>query len=87
MAVLGAEAARRAAAIAAHPEPALAWFEGGGRADRPGAERIARNNALFDRWGAEAVPLIAWRMRDGTVRSRIGDVDDVGAWIEEAGLE
>ena len=87
VAVLGADAARRAAAIAAHPEPALAWFEGGGRADRPGAERIARNNALFDRWGAEAVPLIAWRMRDGTVRSRIGDVDDVGAWIEEAGLE
>ena len=81
VAVLGADAARRAVAIAAHPEPARAWFEGGGTADRTGAERIARNNALFDAWGASAVPLIAWQTLDGAVGHRIGDIDDVDAWL------
>ena len=83
VAVLGADAARRAVAIAAHPEPARAWFEGGGAADPTGAERIARNNALFDAWGATAVPLIAWQTRDGVVGHRIGDIDDVGAWLRD----
>ena len=83
VAVLGADAARRAVAIAAHPEPARAWFEGGGTADPSAAERIARNNALFDEWGASAVPLIAWGTRDGTVGHRIGDIDDVDAWLKE----
>ncbi len=103
VAVLGADAARRAVAIAAHRDPARAWFEGGGAADRTlvpetlgpetlgretGAERIARNNALFDEWGASAVPLIAWRTRDpragdGAVGHRIGDIDDVGVWLRE----
>lgn len=83
VAVLGADAARRAVAIAAHPEPARAWFEGGGAADPTGAERIARNNALFDAWGATAVPLIAWKTRGGAVAHRIGDVDDVDAWLAD----
>ena len=88
VAVLGADAARRAVAIAAHPEPARAWFEGGGvadlrAADRVGARRIARNNALFDAWGATAVPLIAWRTPGGAIGHRIGDIDDVGAWLKE----
>ena len=88
VAVLGADAARRAVAIAAHPEPARAWFEGGGiadlrAADRAGAQRIARNNAIFDEWGATAVPLIAWQTRDGAVGHRIGDIDDVDAWLQE----
>ena len=88
VAVLGADAARRAVAIAAHSEPARAWFEGGGAAgptlgSETGAERIARNNALFDEWGASAVPLIAWRTRDGAVGRRIGDIDDVGAWLQD----
>ena len=83
VAVLGADAARRAAAIAAHPEPVRAWFEGGGTADRTGAERIARNNALFDQWGVTAVPLIAWQTPGGAVGRRIGDIDDVGAWLQE----
>ena len=102
VAVLGADAARRAVAIAAHPEPARAWFEGGGAADRTlgpetlvpetlgpktGAERIARNNALFDAWGETAVPLIAWQTRDGAVGHRIGDIDDVRTWLMETGLE
>ena len=86
VAVLGADAARRAVAIAAHPEPARAWFDGSGvadprSADRAGAQRIDRNNSLFDAWGATAVPLIAWRTTDGTVSQRIGDIDDVGAWL------
>lgn len=84
VAILGADAARRAAAIAAAPDPASAWFEGPERAaDRAGAERIARNNALLDSWGANAVPLIAWTARDGAVRHRVGDIDDVGAWLKE----
>ena len=84
VAVLGAEAARRAAAIAADPDPARAWFEGPERpADRLGGERIAHNNALLDEWGADAVPLIAWLARDGAVRHRIGDIDDMGAWLQE----
>ena len=83
VAVLGADAARRAVAIAAHPEPTRAWFEGSGTADPTGAERIARNNALFDAWGATAVPLIAWQTRDGAVGYRIGDIDDVDAWLQD----
>ena len=83
VAVLGAAAAHRAAAIAASPDPAVAWFEGGGAADRTGAERIARNNALFDAWGASAVPFIAWRTRGGTVAHRVGDVDDIEAWLSD----
>ena len=92
VAVLGAGAAREAAAIAAHPDPALAWFEGApGPADprtgdRRGAARIARNNALFEEWGENAVPLIAWR-GGGGVRHRVGDIDDVAAWLKETGLE
>ena len=82
VAILGAGAARRASAIAANADPARAWFEGPDRApDRVGAERIARNNALLDEWGATAVPLIAWRAPDGAVMHRIGDIDDVGAWL------
>lgn len=82
--VLGAGAAQQAAAIAASPDPARAWFEGTALgADRRGAARIARNNALLDAWGADAVPLIVWRAGDGSVHSRIGDIDDVSAWLEQ----
>ena len=88
VAALGAGAARLAAGIAAGDDPARAWFgRAGGRADRRGAERIARNNALFDEWGADAVPLIAWRGADGAVARRVGDIDDVAAWLGETGLE
>ena len=82
--VLGAGAAQQAAAIAASPDPARAWFEGTAReADRRGAVRIARNNALLDAWGAAAVPLIVWRT-GGSVLNRIGDIDDVPAWLERS---
>ena len=81
--VLGAASAREAAAIASAPDPALAWFEGAVGAARPqGGRRIAGNNALFDAWGVGAVPLIAWPARDGRVAHRLGDIDDIAAWLE-----
>ena len=81
--VLGAASAREAAAIASAPDPALAWFEGGGAQARPeGGRRIAHNNDLFDGWGLGAVPLIAWRAGDGRIAHRLGDLDDIGAWLE-----
>ena len=80
--VLGAASAREAATIASAADPALAWFEGAlGHASPEGGHRIARNNALFDAWGAGAVPLIAWRARDGHVAHQVGDIDDIGAWL------
>ena len=81
--VLGAASAREAASIASAPDPALAWFEGSdARAGVEGAQRIARNNDLFDAWGARTVPLIAWRARDGRILRRLGDIDDIAAWLE-----
>ena len=81
--VLGAASAREAAAIASAPDPALAWFEGAGASARPeGGRQIARNNDLFDGWGLGAVPLIVWRGADGRIAHRLGDLDDLGAWLE-----
>ena len=81
--VLGAASVREAAAIASAGDPALAWFEGThAAATAAGARRIERNNALFDAWEAGAVPLIAWRARDGHVAYRIGDIDDPAVWLE-----
>ena len=86
--VLGAASAREAAAIASAGDPALAWFEGArGPANPEGGRRIARNNALFDAWGAGAVPLVAWRARDGRVDHRVGDIEDVDAWLKALGHE
>lgn len=81
--VLGAASAREAAAIASAADPALAWFEGTRvHAGPEGAQRIADNNALYDGWSANAVPLIAWRSGNGRVVHRLGDVDDPAAWLE-----
>ena len=80
--VLGAASAREAAVIASAADPALAWFEGAdGSAGPEGGRRIASNNALFDDWGVDAVPLIAWRARDGRVAHRVGEIDDIDAWL------
>ena len=80
--VLGAASAREAAAIASTTDPAMAWFEGAaGPANPEGGRRIARNNSLFDDWGAGAVPLIAWRGTDGRVGHQVGDFDDIDAWL------
>ena len=81
--VLGAASAQEAAAIASARDPALAWFEGPQRpASAEGARRIERNNALFDAWGADAVPLTAWRTAEGRVAHGIGDIGDIDAWLE-----
>ena len=81
--VLGAASAREAVAIASAPDPAMAWFEGTDAAgNAQGGRRIARNNGLFDAWGLGSVPLIAWRARDGRIAHRLGDVDDIAAWLE-----
>ena len=81
--VLGAASAREAAAIASAPDPALAWFEGAGASARPeGGRQIAHNNAVYDQWGVGAVPLIVWRGADGRIAHRLGDLDDLGAWLE-----
>ena len=81
--VLGAASAREAAAIASAPDPALAWFEGAGASARPeGGRQIAHNNAVYDQWGLGAVPLIVWRGADGRIAHRLGDLDDIGAWLE-----
>lgn len=81
--VLGSASAREAAAIASAGDPAMAWFEGAaGPASPQGGRRIARNNALFDAWGAGAVPLIAWRTAEGRIAHSLGDIDDLHAWLE-----
>ena len=80
--VLGGASAREAASIASTADPAMAWFEGAaGPANPEGGRRIARNNSLFDDWGAGAVPLIAWRGTDGRVGHQVGDFDDIDAWL------
>ena len=80
--VLGAASAREAVAIASAPDPAMAWFE---RTDAAGSaeggRRIARNNDLFDAWGLGSVPLIAWSGFDGRIAHRLGDLDDLDAWL------
>lgn len=81
--LLGAASARTAAGIASSPDPATAWFGGDVPPPHPeGAERIARNNALYEAWGETGVPLIVRRDARGRVAHRVGDVDDVAAWLE-----
>ena len=88
VALLGAASARRAAAIAASPDPAQAWFSRTeGPAGPEALDRIARNNAVFDAWGERSVPLIAYRTRQGGIAHRVGDIADLGAWLRELGNE
>ena len=91
VALLGAASARRAAGIAASPDPAQAWFsrtEGpAGPAGPEALDRIARNNAVFDAWGERSVPLIAYRTVHGGIAHRVGDIADLGAWLRELGDE
>ena len=82
--LLGAVAARKAAAIASASDPAAAWFDGAVPAASPeGARRVARNNGLFDAWGETAVPLIAWRDARGRIERRVGEIGDLDAWLRE----
>ena len=82
--VLGARAAEVAVGIASAASPALAWFE---QEALPmgdaGFGRIEANNALYEAWGEDSVPLIVYRGAGG-VMHQVGMDEDVGAWI--AGL-
>ena len=81
--LLGAASARTAAGIASSPDPAAAWFGGDVPPPQPeGGTRIAHNNALYEAWGETGVPLIVRRDARGRVAHRVGDVDDVAAWLE-----
>ena len=82
--LLGAASARQAAAIASAADPMSAWFDRAVPAASPeGARRIARNNDLYDAWGETAVPLIAWRDAQGRIERRVGEIDEVDAWLRE----
>ena len=93
VALLGAVSAQRAARIAASPDPAQAWFArtdgppGGPPAGPAARDRIARNNAAFESWGARAVPLIVYRSVRGGIVHRVGDVADLGVWLRDLGDE
>ena len=86
VALLGAASAHQAAAIAASPDAAQAWFA---RKDGPAGpearDRIERNNAAFDSWGERSVPLIAHRSMQGGITHRVGDIADLNAWLRDLG--
>ena len=83
--VLGEESARAAVRIASSPDPALAWFGRDAAPEhRAGGMWIEESNAAFDRWGENAVPLIAWPGRSGGYVYAVGSIPDVDAWVEEA---
>ena len=84
VALLGAAAARRAAGIAASPEPALAWFDDAFPPTAAGAERIAANNALFDAAGGTGTPLVVWRTANGVARQEGAPADVDGLLAEIA---
>ena len=83
VAVLGAGAAHRAAAIAGSDDPALAWFDPrAGKAGGDGRSRVAANNRIFGSWGVKSVPLILWRGAGGRTARHVGDVEHVEPWLE-----
>lgn len=82
--LLGAKSARAAVRIVSSPDPALAWFgrEMAGE-HRAGALWVEESNAVFDRWGENAVPLIAWPDRGGAYVYAVGSIADVTMWADE----
>ena len=82
--VLGERSRQLAAAILAHARPDQAWF-GHVAGDPTDAARaqLAANNAAFDAWGENFVPLIAWRSADGKIRRHTGEIGDIDAWLAE----
>lgn len=82
--VLGGKSAEMAIRIASSPDPALAWF---GRdvapPHRAGGQWVDRNNAVFEAWGENAVPLIAWTSPAGVKVYTVGEIGDVERWASE----
>ena len=83
--LLGEKSARAAVRIVSSPDPMLAWF---GRdvagEHRAGGMWIEESNGVFDEWGENAVPLLAWRDREKGPVYRVGTVRDAGEWLLEA---
>ena len=82
--VLGAASARKAIRIASSPDPALAWY---GRdvapEHRAGSQWVEENNAVYERWGEDSVPLIAWRAPGGGQVYRVGSIARPDIWAAE----
>lgn len=82
--VLGAASARKAIRIASSPDPALAWF---GREVAPehraGSQWVEENNAVYERWGEDSVPLIAWPAPGGGQLYRVGSIGRPNIWAAE----
>ena len=82
--VLGGASAAAAIRIASSADPALAWF---GRdvapVHRAGGQWVEANNAVFEAWGENAVPLIAWTSPAGAKVYTVGEIGDVERWVVE----
>ncbi len=83
--VLGAASAKAAVRIVSSPDPALAWF---GRdvavAQRAGGQWIEENNEIFELWGVDSVPVIAWPSPvSAGFQYGVGAISDTARWTEE----
>lgn len=82
--VLGAESASSAIRIASSADPALAWFGRDVAAEhRAGGQWVEENNAVFEAWGEDSVPVIAWPSPAGGNTYRVGSLPDPELWLEE----
>ena len=71
--VMSPDSHAHAAGILAAPRPGLAWYRSGPvAATAEDALRLEANNALWRAFGADAVPWLAWRGRDGGIRTYAG---------------
>ena len=83
--LLGEKSARAAVRIVSSPDPVLAWFGRDVAAEhRAGGMWIEESNGVFDAWGENAVPLLAWRDREKGPVYRVGTVRDAEEWLAEA---
>ena len=71
--VMSPDSHAHAAGILASPRPGLAWYRSAPvAATAEDALRLEANNALWRAFGADAVPWLAWRGRDGGIRTYAG---------------
>ena len=82
--VLGAASARKAIRIASSADPALAWFGRDVASEhRAGSQWVEENNAVYERWGEDSVPLIAWPDAGGGYVYRVGSIGRPDIWAAE----
>ena len=83
--LLGEESARAAVRIVSSADPMRAWFGSDVAAEhRAGGMWIEESNGVFEEWGENAVPLLAWRDREKGPVYRVGTVRDAEEWVLEA---